>query len=425
MPYYSRINQIVLLTCMLVFTQSVFAQRATSNWPQMFGPDGNGHAVADNLPVQWNKNTNVTWSAAIDGEGWSSPVIYDGQIWFTTAKDNGRQLFAVTVDAKTGKNIKYIKLKEVGDLQQKHQLNSYASPTPVIDGEQVYLHFGTYGTFCVNTKTHEIEWKREDLNVSHSVGPGSSPIGYDDKIIFHNDGTDKRYVIALYKKNGKTAWKAERSNTINKFKERKKSFCTPTLTKHNGMDMLISVAADSTFAYDPKTGKELWRYEYEGYSNVPKPLVYKGNVIFSSGYDVASLISFNIDSKLKGKNEENWEFSRKVPRRSTPIIVDDHIYMTSDTGIMQCLDANTGELKWVERLGRNINFCASPLYASGRIYVFNQEGTTTVIRPNPDKLDVLAQNELPAGCMATPAISNNALFIRTKTHLYRIENRKL
>lgn len=420
-----RILQLCLLAFVISISPLIHAQQVTVNWPQIFGPNGDGHAVADNLPIQWNKTTNVSWSTPIEGEGWSSPVIYDGQIWFTTAKDQGRQLFAVCVDAKTGKDVKYIKLKDVTDLQQKHQLNSYASPTPVIDDQHVFLHFGTYGTFCVNTKTHKIEWQRGDLNVAHSVGPGSSPVPYDDKIIFHNDGTDKRYIIALYRKNGKTAWKSERSNEINKFKERKKSFCTPTIAKHNGKDILVSVSADSTFAYDPNTGKELWRFDYEGYSNVPKPLVYKNNVIFSSGYDVASLISFNIDSKLKGKNEENWSFSRSVPRRSSPIIVDDHVYMTSDTGIMQCIDAKTGEMMWADRLGRNIDFCASPLYAGGRIYVFDQEGTTTVIRPNTEKLDVLARNQLPSGCMATPAISNNALFIRTKTHLYRIESKKL
>ena len=184
---------------------------AADNWPQFRGPNGDGHSDAKGLPLTWSETNNVKWKTAIHDKGWSSPVIWGNQVWLTTASDEGRQLFAVCLDRDTGKIVHDLKLFEIGGQPDIRKFNTYASPTPVIEGGRIYVTFGSAGTACVDTKTGKTLWERRDLECNHYRGAGSSPVRYQNFLIMNFDGSDHQFIIALDQKTGQTAWRQERS----------------------------------------------------------------------------------------------------------------------------------------------------------------------------------------------------------------------
>jgi outer membrane protein assembly factor BamB len=177
---------------------------ASENWPQFRGPNGDGHAPAVQLPLTWSETNHVVWKTAIHDLGWSSPVVWDQQIWVTTATEDGKQEFAVCVDRATGKVMHDIKVFDTEKPEHVASVNSYASPTPVIETGRLYVHYGTYGTACLDTRTGAILWTRRDLNCDHHEGPGASPMLHGNLLVFTVDGRDVQYVVALDKATGKT-----------------------------------------------------------------------------------------------------------------------------------------------------------------------------------------------------------------------------
>lgn len=394
--------------------------RASENWADYRGPGGQGHSDDSDLPLTWSETENIRWKTEIPGKGWSSPVVWGKQLWMTTANDEGTQRWAVGVHRDTGQIVHRVKVFEVTTVVSQHDLNSHASPSPVIEEGRVYVHFGTYGTACLDTDTGQVIWERRDLNLDHQVGPGSSPILFEDLLIVHCDGIDVQYVIALNKKTGKTVWKTPRtadfSGLVNSMH---KASCTPLLVNVDGKPQLLSIGAQAIMGYEPRTGLELWKVRFKGYSNVARPVTDGKTAIISTGYDLPQLLAF----KLQGKGDVTessalWTYRGRVPAKPSPLLVDGLVYLMHDTGIATCLDATTGEEIWKERIGGE--YSASPIYADGRIYFFSQEGVTTVIAPGRT-LKILAENKLDEGFMASPAVAGRALFLRTKTHLYRIE----
>ncbi|MCX8156536.1 MAG: PQQ-binding-like beta-propeller repeat protein [Verrucomicrobiae bacterium] len=401
-------------------------------WPEFRGPTGDGHAPKTaRPPATWSETANVRWKTAIHDKGWSSPVIWDNQIWLTTAAENGTRLYAVCVDAASGKILHDLLLFEVETPQYCHPFNSYASPTPAMEAGRVYVTFGAPGTAAVDTRTGKVLWTRRDFQCNHYRGAGSSPILYQNLLILHFDGSDHQYVVALHKDTGQTVWRVNRSIDFQDLGadgkpfmegDLRKAFATPQVVTLQGRPLLISQGAKAQYAYDPLTGKEFWRFEERScHSASGRPLYGNGLLYMTCGFSRGTLLALRPDPQDPTRPPaEAWKTNRSMPSKPSPLLVGDLIFVVDDGGLASCLDALTGQEIWRERIGGN--YSASPLYvpATGLIYFFSEDGKTTVIKAGR-QFEKVAENRLPAGFMASPAVVGNALILRTRTHLYRIE----
>ncbi|MBI1314269.1 PQQ-binding-like beta-propeller repeat protein [bacterium] len=442
----SRCFCLVVMALMFLSHSESGLVRAADEWPQFRGPATNGHSDVTGLPLEWSEQKNVRWKTALPGEGHSSPVISGNQIWLTMAmtqtlteeeqktrlaklaNSNGLQvagalrLQAVCVNRESGKIEQTIDLFKVDEPEPKHSLNSYASPTPIIDGQRVYFHFGTYGTAAVDAASGKVLWRNTEHHVDHQNGPGSSPALWRDRLIINFDGIDQQYVAAIDAETGRTLWTTKRSGEMDPKAEFQKAYCTPTVIEDERGIQVISPGANWVYSYDPESGRELWKAAYGmlGFSTVPRPVFGNGLVFVSTSFIRPRLLAIRYDgSGDVTKSHIVWQMDGQMPRKPSMLLVGDELYFVADSGIGFCLDAATGEEHWKERLTGN--YSASPLYADGRIYFFSQEGRTLVIQPGKEFKQV-AENTLDGGFMASPAVAGHALFLRTETHLYRIEN---
>lgn len=410
MPSVTRILRIVrpqLVWCLALLPLLVSAE----NWTEFRGPTGQGHSREFGLPVVWSETENVAWKVPIPGRGWSSPVLAGEQIWLTTALDNGRSLRALCLDRETGRLVHDVEVFQLPDPGPVHQKNSHASPTPVLDGDRIYLHFGAHGTACL-TRSGKVVWKTQDLKYYHRHGPGGSPVVYGDLLILSCDGYDIQFVVALDKHTGKVRWKSPRRGY--------QAYTTPLTIQVQGKDQLVSPGAHRAVAYEPLTGKEIWSVRYgEGFSNVPRPVYGHGLVFICSGFDQAVLLAVRPDGQ--GDVTEShvaWSLKRAVPLTPSPLLVGDELYLVSDIGIATCLDAKTGKAHWQQRLGGNHS--ASPILADGRIYFLSEEGESVVIEPGKE-FKKLATNHLDGQTLASMAVSGKAIYVRSASHLYRLQ----
>jgi outer membrane protein assembly factor BamB len=368
--------------------------------------------VEKGLPLQWSGTQNIRWKAPLPGAGWSSPAIADNRIWLTSATEKGASLRLLSLDAATGKVVLDTEVFRVKDAGPGiHNKNSFASPTAIVQGDRVYVHYGFYGTACLNTKG-EILWK-QILKYEPQHGPGGSPALFEDLLIVSCDGFDAQFVVALDTATGKTRWKTPRGKG-------NQAYTTPLLIDVNGAPQVISPGAHHAYAYDPKTGKELWYIEYgAGFSNVPRPVYAHGLVYICSGFFQPVLFAVRPDGRGNvTKSHVAWSHPRAVPLTPSPIVAGDELYMISDNGIATCLDAKTGKSNWQQRVGGNQS--ASPIAADGRIYFLSEEGECTVIAPGKEYRE-LARNQIGERTLASIAVSGKALYLRGDQHLYRIE----
>ena len=418
------------LAAVVVVLLSVAAKGA-ENWPQFRGPDGTGHSDSRGLPLVWDESKNVVWKTPIHDRGWSSPVVYGKQIWLTSASKDGRDLFVLCLDRDTGKVLKDWKLFEVTKPQFIHPFNTPASPTPVIEAGRVYITFGSAGTAAIDTKTFRVVWERRDIECNHFRGAGSSPILFQDLLLMHFDGSDVQFVMALDKKTGKTVWQTKRSIDFQDLDkdgkpaaegDMRKAFSTPHVERINGRWEMISLGAKAAYSYDPFTGKELWRVEERGqHSASTRPVLGHGMIYFPSGFSAGQLMAVRTGgSGLITDSHVVWRVKRGVSNKPSILLVDDLIYMIGDTGIASCVDAKTGEVAWQQRVGGE--YSASPVYADGKLWLFSEDGKTIVLKPGRT-FEKLAENKLDDGFLASPAIAGKAFYLRTRTHLYRVEGR--
>jgi outer membrane protein assembly factor BamB len=399
---------VFLLLCALLQPWSGLSE----DWPEFRGPSGQGHSAEKGLPISWSESKNIAWKTAIPGLGWSSPVIQGDRIWLTTALDEGRSLRALCLDRGNGQLLQNIEVFHKENPLRIHAKNSHASPTPILEGDRVYVHFGTNGTACLS-KDGRLIWKTE-LPYQHGHGAGGSPALFGDLLIINCDGTDVQYVVALDKETGKIRWKRDRQG--------KMAYSSPLVIRVNGVDQAVSPGADRVIAYNPHTGEEIWWARYDGYSLVPRPVYGLGLVFICSGYDSPTLFAVKPDGKGDVTDSHVvWTLRRAAPLNPSPLLIDDALYIVSDKGIASCLEAKTGETRWQERL--NGEFSASPLYADGHIYLLNEEGETTVMAPGP-QFKKLASNSLEGRTLASLAVSGQAIYLRTDHHLYRIQEAK-
>ncbi|UCF14491.1 MAG: PQQ-binding-like beta-propeller repeat protein, partial [Phycisphaerales bacterium] len=355
----------------------------------------------------------------------------------------GLQLFAICVDLESGDIIHDIKVFDVADPQKQWQgRNTHASPTPIVEDGRIYVHFGTYGTACLDTKTGEKLWERRDLNCDHRVRPASSPIIDGGSLFLHFDGVDAQFVVALDKNAGKTLWLQNREvdsdlgavlkagglseadieeTKKEKPNDNRKAYATPTIIDFQGKKQLISPAAEVTFSYDPKTGEEIWRVRHEGWgwNAACRPIFEHGRVYFTTGFSRHLLAVRPSGTGDVTETHVAWSTRRSTPSIPSPLIVDDLLFMVSDEGFASCLEAKTGRELWKERLRAGGYHWASPLYADGKIYLCGKKGIVSVIAAARE-FQLLAENRFEASFIASPAIAGDALILRSLTHLYCI-----
>lgn len=409
--------------CLLVLLCVVcVSETQAADWPQFRGPGGQGHSDATNLPLTWSETENIKWKVPVAGLGWSSPAIKGDQIWITSAVDDGKTLHAIALDRATGKSLHDVTIFELAEPGTVHAKNSHASPTPLIEGDRVYVHYGAHGTACLKTDG-TIVWKTQDLKHDHRHGPGGSPVIFEDLLILNCDGSDIQFVVALDKNTGAIRWKKKREHIGEDRLTGKSnvpmSYTTPLLAEINGTIQLLSSGADSIVSYNPRNGEEYWWFRYDGYSNVPRPVVGKGLVFISSGYDRPEFYAVKVDGTGDvTESHLGWNMKKAAPLNPSPLLVGDELYLVDDDGIATCLDSVTGTQHWQRRIGGN--FSASPTLADGKIYLLDEDGKTTVLAPGK-KYEVLATNTLEGRTLATPAMVDHSVFLRTDTHLYRIE----
>lgn len=405
---------------------------ADTGWPQFRGPLGNNYAPEARPPLEWSETHHVAWKTAIPGRGWSTPVYQDGHLWVTTATEDGKEFSALRLDPETGQvTFNQVLFRCENPEPLGNSVNTYASCSPLIDQGLVFVHFGSYGTACLDAATGQEKWRRTDLPCRHYRGPGSSLAHFRDLLILTMDGVDYQYLIALDKKTGETRWRTDRTTDFRDIGpdgkpeaegDFRKAYTTPLVIEpQQGEPWLISIGARAAYAYDCATGKERWHTVYDGFSNASSPVYSHGLVFINTGYGKANLHVFKVDDNTRGElkvEDMVWDCRKRVPLRSTPVVVGDHLYMVDDGGFISCLEVMTGEVLWSERLEGNFSGC--PLYARGHLFACSEQGTSYVIQPDPEGIKVVHENRLDEGMLASPIAVGEALYLRTRSHLYKI-----
>jgi len=441
MKYPSR-QWLVLL---LLLVQVSWGQ---AEWRQFRGPRGNGLASppgtkSAGLPIRWSEQENVRWKTPIPHRGWSTPVVMEGRLWLTTATPDGHEFFVVCVEADSGRICLQEKLFHADHPEPLgNPMNCYASPSPVIEPGRVYVHFGSYGTAALDSKTGAVLWQRTDLPCRHYRGPGSSLLLFENLLILTMDGVDVQYLVALDKETGRTVWKTDRTadwddlDADGKPKNEgdlRKAYSTPLLVTAGGETgppspnsamgnptQMLSVGAKAVYGYDPASGRELWKVRTPAFSGAASPVYGRGIAYMVTGFGKTELLAVRVDGRGDVTDTHvAWRTGSLVPQTPSPLVVGELFFMINDTGTVTCLEAASGTQVWRERLRGN--FAASLLHAEGHLYCFSREGVTTVLKAARD-YEVLATNRLDGGFMASPAVAGKALFLRTREHLYRIES---
>lgn len=398
---------------------------APAVWPEFRGPTRDGHAPANtaNLPVSWSATENVAWKTELPGRAWSSPIIAGDRIYMTNAvgqrdstdlKDT-YSLRVLAIHAADGKVLWDREMFHEPNPHSHgmHSKNSYASCTPVYEDGRIYVHFGHFGTACVD-ESGEILWKTTELSYKPVHGNGGCPVIVGANLIFMADAGEAPFIAALDKATGKVAWKQARISDAQKTF----SFCTPQVIEVNGSTQVICVGSNVVSALRPEDGTEIWRARFSGFSVVPRPVYAHGLLFVSTGYDKPSFMAIRADGQGDVTDTHVvWTMQKGSPLTPSPLVIGDELYLVADNGMVSCLDARSGRLHWQERVSRQTS--ASPIYADGKIYIQDELGTGYVLKPGL-QLEILSKNELDDRSLATPAVYGNQFIIRTQNALWCI-----
>jgi outer membrane protein assembly factor BamB len=372
------------------------------------------------LPITFSETENLVWRTEIHGKGWSSPVVWGNQIWLTTATKDGKQMSVVCADLQTGELIRDFVVFENEAPDFCHPTNSYATPTPALEEGRVFVHFGSYGTACVDTESGEVLWTRTDLACNHFRGPASSPILFENLLIVALDGFDQQYVVALDSKTGQIVWRTDRKiqyETDNG--DLKKAYGTGSVFTVDGQPLLVYPSAVATEAYHPKTGERIWICYHDGMNASARPVkTDNGLVLITNGMGRMVAVRPSGTGDITDSHVA-WGLSKTVPKKSSLLVVEGLLYMVDDKGVVSCVDPLTGAIVWQERVGGS--FAASPIYADGKIYCCSEEGMVYVLKPG-NKYELLAKSKLGDGFNASPAVVGDQLIFRSISSLYCVKN---
>ena len=414
---------------------------AEEGWPEWRGVSGQGVSKAKELSAEWSETKGIKWKAVLPGRGWSTPVVEGDQIWVTTAIENAASaeqaekrlkentgdqpvtvlesvsLRAICVSLESGEILQDVELLNVKEPQWVHQLNSYASPSPIVKEGRLYAHFGSFGSACLDTRSGSVLWRNEELHIQHENGPGSTPVLWKDRLMVHFDGSDVQFIVALSTETGKVLWRSERSGEMDPRPQQKKAYGTPLLVETASGPVVVSGAADWVYGYAPDSGKELWKVPYGelGFSMSVRPVADAERIYISTSFGKSQVIALKYSGLTKP--EVLWRNNKNAPKMCSPVLAGGLLYYVDDGGILSCVDALTGEAVYRERLSGK--FSASLLLADGRLWVCSREGVTFVVAPGRE-FKLLAQNSLEGQIMASPIALDGALFIRTDKALYRL-----
>ena len=430
----SRLNSVGIM----VFLISLGVH--ANDWPQFRGPTGDGIAVSAQPPLTWSTNKNVMWKVSMPGRGRSSPVLHGDRIWLTTALEKNLRTFAegpdkmqqaeqvslevVCLSRTDGSQIFHTEVYNVESPPAINLLDSYATPTPVIEQDRLYSDFGTFGTACVDANSGKVLWKKQ-FPLDHHHGPGSSPVLYKNMLILVRDGRDQQYIIALNKQDGEVQWKRNRPPLATPIREFRKSFSTPLIFDEGGRTQMVIPGAQWLVSYDPDTGNEIWRVDDgKGETVAPRPVYGNGIVYLSTGILGSRPQLWAV--RANGSNDVTkthvaWKLPTTIGFMPSPLLLDRQLYILSDDDFMTCVDAQTGAVLGKTRIGGS--YAASPVYASGRIYCFSRTGKTVVLEANKD-MKLLAENHLDGVVFASPAFVGYAIYFRTDSHLYCLSNNR-
>ena len=437
---------IIVGVCLAVAGLSFFASGAAAgNWPQWRGPEGSGISNEKNLPAEWTPTKNIKWKTPIDGRAHSSPIVWENRIFLTTAvegevvpgaqavkhtveggkefkhpdsvgADKKHTFKVISIDRDSGKIVWQATAWEGTPYDNRHRKSSYAASTPATDGKLVYAFFGTEGLYAYDYKG-KLAWKA-DLGKLGTVGmgTGTSPILFNDLVIVQCDeeNGEASFIVAVDKKTGKEAWRTPRKVQV--------SWSTPLLVKTASRAELITSGTEAVVAYDPATGKELWRHKGVESNAIPSPVANNEMVFLVAGFPakIAMAIKLGQNGDLTGTPNVPWTYAKGTAYVPSPILYGDYLYLTTDRGILTCLDAKTGEVKYEGgRIPIPATFTASPVAFEGKILMTSEDGDTFIVKAGP-KHEVLGTNSVGEPVYASPAIADGRIFIRGEKNLYCI-----
>lgn len=408
-----------------------FTTLCLADWPEFRGPNADG-TVEGALPTIWSETENVKWKQPVHGLGWSTPIIRDNRIWITTATEDGTSMSLLCFDFESG-HVLLDRVLVTNDNPEPlgNKMNTYASCSVVADEDTVYASFGSYGTFAIDAKSFETKWQRRDIRCSHWRGPASSPVLWENLLILTFDGTDQQFLTGLDQTTGKTVWRTDRATVFDDEDEkgipansgdRRKAYSTPYILEVDGKAIMVSNAARACWAYDPSTGEPLWHVYYPTHSPSSRTVFSpEENLLYiNTGLGKAEVWAIRVDPEARGDITDThveWQALKRTPKRSSPVLTNQLLFFANDA-VASCVEPRTGEVVWTERIGGD--YSASLLAANGLVYFFDENGLCTVIRASRD-FEVISENQLESGFMASPAAYEVSLVLRTRTHLYRID----
>jgi outer membrane protein assembly factor BamB len=384
-----------------------------ADWPQFRGPGGQGISREKDFPVNWSDKENVRWKAELPGRGVSSPVVAGGRVYVTACSAfEEKRLHVLCFDEATGKKLWERQLWATGPTLC-HPMTCMAAPTPATDGERVYALFATWDVACFDRAGNLLWYRaltRDYPTVSNNVGAASSPVLYKDALFVAVENAGDSFLLALDANTGKNRWKAPRPRGIN--------WTSPVVTELGGRTELLLHSFDAGLtAFDPKTGAKRWSIKGKHMAEIPTAVVGEGKV-FVPG---SPFVAVRPDDGT-GKPKLDWQSTRLPTGYGSPLYYQNRVYAVSDKAVVNCVDAVSGKHLWTERLDGSVH--ASPVAAGGKIYVVNQEGTTFVLDPNGSPR-LVAENALPLkDVLASPAVANGAIYLRSENALYCIAAKK-
>lgn len=417
-----RCKALIAFAIALVLDHIILAD----NWPQWRGPHLNGTSAEKNLPARWTAEENVTWKLALPTWSGSTPIIWGERIFLNVAEQDNLYLWCVD----RTKGVAVWK-KHLGGGNTKMRKQNMSSPSPVTDGNNVYVMTGTGVLKGFDFSGNEL-WAR-DIQKDYgrfglNWGYASSPLLFEDSLylqVLHGMKTDDpSYVLRIDKKSGKTLWKVERPT--NAITESPDSYTTPALLRYDNKVEIVITGGDCVTGHDPATGKEMWRANglnpenHPFYRIVASPVVYEGIVYAPTR--VKPLLAIRAGGRGDiSESHKLWSFANG-PDVPTPVTDGKYFYVVDDRGVMWCLDAKSGQTIWGPQRIKPGTYSSSPVLADGKLYITNEDGVTTVVKAGP-KFEAVAENDLNDYCLSSPAISDGQIFIRTAQHLYCIGKR--